>query len=263
MHSLPMNEIDTTKSLNSLQSDAANRRLLRLLKRDRLLAEEYDAASQSLYRWWWECLRESEDYAAALRGDRGEPFSGLVQDFGDLDEAFPLWWLRKGRMLFAEQVHGATVAELEELRTAKDGNWLLATRDAARPSLYLRIPLTEDRRDIMRQVAELVDQAQTKRHHEIEVATQPRRTFYPDQRIRLDTIKTLLAVWRARKDTEEQWWQTGERLGYWPQFACLPADDEATIKHKRRIMTLTVQRFQKTAAKLIDYSARGDFPRVK
>ena len=263
MHSLPMNEIDTTKSLNSLQSDAANRRLLRLLKRDRLLAEEYDAASQSLYRWWWECLRESEDYAAALRGDRGEPFSGLVQDFGDLDEAFPLWWLRKGRMLFAEQVHGATVAELEELRTAKDGNWLLATRDAARPSLYLRIPLTEDRRDIMRQVSDLIDQALAKRRLEIQAATTPKRTIYPDQRIRLDTIKTLLAVWRARKKNAEQWWQTGERLGYWPQFTCQPTDDEATIKHKRRIMTLTVQRFHKTTTKLIEFAAKGDFPRVK
>lgn len=258
-----MNEIDTTKPLNSLSSDAATRRLLRLLKRDRLLAQEYDAASKSLYRWWWACLRESEDYAAALHGERGEPFRGVAQDFGDLDEAFPLWWLRTGRMLFAEQVHPATVAEVDELKTAQDGNWLLATRDAARPSLYLRIPLTEDRRDIMRQVAELVDQAQTKRHHEIEVATQPRRTFYPDQRIRLDTIKTLLAVSRARKDTDEQWWQTGERLGYWPQFTCQPSDDDAEIKHKRRIMTLTVQRFHKTAAKLIGFAAKGDFPRVK
>ena len=135
--------------------------------------------------------------------------------------------------------------------------------DEARPNLDLRIPLTLDRREILRQVDAMVASQHAKRAEEIKAALSPRRGFYPDQRIRRDTIETLLEVWRARKDTDEAWWQTGERLGHWPQFTPTPEDDAAEAKRKRRLMTLTLQRLHKMAANLIDYAARGDFPRVK
>lgn len=238
-------------------------RLVRLLRRDRLLEDEWEAVSGSDVKWWWECLRESEDYAAALRGERGEPFKSMADDFGELEESFPVWWLRRGRLLFAEQVLHAKAAELPELLTAKDGVWFVTTRDKARPSLYLRVPLLSDRREIMRQVGELVDHALQKRQDEIAAALRPKRTLRTSQRLRRDTLQTLLAVWRARKSTDEPWWLTGERLGYWPQFKCLPSDDEDAIKQKRRIMSLTVQRHHRMATKLIEFAARGDFPRLK
>jgi hypothetical protein len=249
--------------LSQLNNDVLKKKRLARIKSVQTLFDEHKAANESLYRWWWECLRESEEYAAALRGERGEPYAGVAADFGQLGEHFTFWWEEAGRFLFGPAVYDAHVADLDAETPRRIGGAMAVWRDEARPCLYLRIPLTHDRRAIMREVGELVDTALSKRASDIAAASTPTRTFYPDQRIRLDTIKTLLAVWRARKDTEEQWWQTGERLGYWPQFTCQADKDEAEVKHKRRIMTLTVQRFHKTAAKLIDYSARGDFPRVK
>ena len=75
-------------------------------------------------------------------------------------------------------------------------------------------------------------------------------------------INTLLKVWRARK-AAEGWCEIGERLSLRPEFTVQPDDDADTIKHKRRMMTLTVQRYHKMAATMIDFAARGDFPRVK
>lgn len=241
-----------------------NRTNLRELQRRDLINEEYEALSkQALYRLWWECLTLSEDYAAARRKERGEPFASVAEDFGELGGHFELWWLERGRMLFGEQVHHATVAELDVLRVTERGDRMVAWRDRARPSLYLRIPLTLERRDIIRQINELLDFQLAKRAHEIDAAKHPRRTIYPDQRMRIATIETLLDVWRARKSTDEEWWQTGERLGVRDEFNCHPGDDAATIKRKRRLMTQTMQRYHHMAAKLIQFAAMGDFPRVK
>lgn len=253
----------TAKPLEINSDDEFIRQRLRRIRDTAVLHAEHEAANGSLYRWWWECLRESEDYAAALRGERGEPYAGVARDFGQLGSHFTLWWEETGRFLFGTAVYSAHVVDMETEQPRIAAGTMEVWRDEARPSLYLRIPLTLDRREIMREVGELVDHALSKRASDIAAASTPRRTFYPDQRIRLDTIKTLLAVWRARKGTDEQWWQTGERLGYWPQFTCQPNDHDTEIKRKRRIMTLTVQRFHKTAAKLIGYAAVGDFPRVK
>lgn len=227
------------------------------------LRDEEEQAEKTLYRYWWECLLESAEYAAALRGELGEPYASMAREFGDLREHFALWWVSTGRLSFAGQAMQPSVAEMEVLRKSKNREMMLVWDDRARPNLYLRVPLTLDRREIMRQVDAMVASQQAKRADEIEAARNPRRGFYPDQRIRRDTIETLLEVWRARKGTEEAWWQTGERLGHWPQFTPTPEDDPAEAKRKRRLMTLTLQRLHKMAAKLIDYAARGDFPRLK
>jgi hypothetical protein len=241
-----------------------NRGNLRDFTRIGVIKEEYEEVTkQGLYRLWWACLTLSEDYAAARRGERGEPFASVAEDFGELGGHFELWWLERGRLLFGEQVYHATVAELDVLRVTERGDRMVAWRDRARPSLYLRIPLTLERRDIIRQINELLDFHLAKRAHEIDAAKHPPRTIYPDQRMRIATIETLLKVWRARKDTIDEWWETGEWLGVREEFNCKPDDDAATIKRKRRLMTQTMQRYHHMAAKLIQFAAMGDFPRVK
>lgn len=241
-----------------------NRANLRDFARIDVIKDEYEEViKQALYRLWWECLTLSEDYAAACRGKRGEPFASVASDFGELGHDFLLWWFERGRLLFGEQVHHAKVAELDELRVTERGDRMVAWRDRARPSLYLRIPLTLERRDIIRQINELLDVQLAKRAEEIAAAKHPRRMIYPDQRMRIGTIETMLAVWRARKSADEDWWQTGERLSVREEFSSKPGDDAATIKRKRRLMTQTVQRYHHMAAKLIQFAAMGDFPRVK
>ena len=237
----------------------------RAILRERIDPElfyEIKLASRSHYRLWWRCLKESEDYQAALEGLRPDPWASMAQDFGYLFLDFRTWWVVTGRHLFAEQVYQATVRELEFTLTEADEIKLLNLQDDIRPNLYVRIPLTQGRRAILNQLEKLIDRGLERYQREIAEANTPKRGFYPDQRIRSETIKTLLAVWRARK-FDEDWYAIGERLKLRPEFNILSADDADTIKHKRRMMILNVQRYHKMANALIDFAAKGDFPRVK
>lgn len=254
-----------------MSNDTAGRDQKWLIDRENLsladaiddLREEYLAAANSLYRWWWESLRESEDYAAALRGERGEPFASMAKDFGELGDDFALWWLSRGRILFGQQVHPFTVGEVDVLDGGSTSDRMTIWKDAARPTLYLRIPLTLERREIMSQVGELVDLNQQKQLVAIQATKEPRRAIYPDQRIRPATIKTLMEVWRLRKNTGEDWWKIGENLALRDDFTTHPNDSELTVKRKRRLMSQTVHRYHAMAGKLIEFAARGEFPRVK
>lgn len=243
------------------------------LDQDEWLLWEYSAARDTLYRRWWECLTESEDYQRALSGELGEPWAGMARDFGDLDQTFMAWWFDRGRYLFADEVYTPSVRRLRPFVPAKGSEMgyvplpsqdlMLTWHDTARPMLNLAIPLTLDRSEIVRQVERLVKSAKQRSVEATEAGQSPRRNLYPDQRIRMATIDTLLRIWRARKASNEEWWQIGEREKLRDQFTCQPDDNAETIKRKRRLMTLTVQRYHKMAGALIDFAARGDFPRVK
>ena len=80
----------------------------------------------------------------------------------------------------------------------------------------------------------------------------------------MTTFPTLLAVWEAHKAAPEKPdWQIGEELNLSPIHVVHSRDDEEEIKYKHRMMSLTVQRLQRRAKSLIDFAAKGDFPRFK
>ncbi len=82
--------------------------------------------------------------------------------------------------------------------------------------------------------------------------------------MRLPTLELLYKVWQARKAMPDAaWWEIGEHLALSPVFIPSINDDEKEIAYKRRCMTLVVQRYHRKATALIDFAARGDFPRVK
>lgn len=214
------------------------------------------AAMDSLYRWWWECLKESAEYDEALRGKLGQPWAGMAADFGELEDSFSDWWMVRGRGLLGDQVYQPAV-----LRLSSAAEFV---KDDVRPNMLLEVPLTTSRKEIIKQFTQLLDEALVKRPERSARGSGIRRELYPDQRMRLETIKSLLEVWKARKGADDEaWWQTGERLGHWTQYHSLPNDDAAAIKEKQRLMTLTVQRLHRMATALIDFAAKGDFPRVK
>lgn len=219
------------------------------------LAEEWEAAASSAYRWWWECLRESDDYARALRGELGEPLAGMAADFGDLEAKFELWWLLRGRKLVGSEVYQPRVMQL----LSRDQY----VSDDMRPNMLVEVPLTTARKDIIKQFTQALDAALAKQSEPQTSFSGIRRQLYADQRMRPGTVEQLLKVWRARRGATEDWWETGERLGYWPHYHCLPEDDEVAGKEKRRLMSVSVQRLHRMAASLIKFAAMGDFPRVK
>ena len=225
---------------------------LTLLRDNSVARAQYEAASSGLLRLWYEALRESDDYALAQRGELGEPWASMHKDFGSLEDSFASWWVTTGRRLFADTVYNGQVRQFE-LKQLPD-------TDPLQPSIFVEIPLGLSRAQITREFHKLLDAVLGPEEHRAR-PRKPRR-FYKDQRLKLPTIKNMLAVWRLRKQGID-WHTIGEQLMLSPSFAASSSDDEATVKEKRRLMSITTQRLHRMAGALIDNAARGDFPRVK
>lgn len=217
---------------------------------------ELAAARDSAYFWWWMFLKESRDYRRALSGRTEEPFASMARDFGRLGDNFDYWWLTRGREIFAEQL------ALPKVRSLEHG--VQVNLDQINPKLVLEVPLTIRRAAILRQIGKLLDE-----HHEgaklrvFEHGTAKRKLYAPS-RMRLPTLKVLYDVWKARKEAPNgEWHEIGEKLRLSPAFIPYAHDSKEEVKYKRRCMTLVVQRFHRKAEALINFAARGDFPRVK
>lgn len=217
---------------------------------------ELKAAEDSFYYWWWAFLKESREYRRAVSGSADEPYAGMARDFGQLGFSFEHWWFLRGRDLFEEQVAIPRVRKLEHGEAAN--------YEGVNAKLVLELPLTIRRQTILRQVNKLLDQHHTGQKLRVHEYSTAKRRLYPDQRIRKTTFPALMAVWQDRKrNRQEEWWETGERLNLSPIHTVEPGDDTDNIAWKHRMMTLTVQRLHRKAKALIDFAARGDFPRFK
>lgn len=218
---------------------------------------ELTGARTSLYYWWWRFLKESLAYRAARMGElRDEPWAGVARDFGHLYEDFDDWWYQTGRMLFAEQ------ASVPRVRVLEDREQI--SYELSNASLFLEIPLTIKRRTILRQLNRLLDANHPGQSLRVYSHSTARRRVYPHQRIRLTTFPTLLAVWDAhRAHPDKPAWAIGEELNLSPIHVAQPEDEASDVKYKHRMMSLTVQRLQRKAMSLIDFAARGEFPRFK
>ena len=224
--------------------------------RDRDRDTELAAARESFYYWWWAFLRETREYRSAVRGRCPRNMKALVKDFGRLGSNFDRWWLEFGRNIFAERFDRARVRKLEQGEPA-NYNGLL-------PKLVVELPLSRKRRSIIRQVNQLLDEYHAGARFEPLKFSMAQRKLYPKQRIRLTTFEPLMRVWQERmRHMRDPWWKTGERLGLSPIYRVEVTDDTDDIAHKRRMMTLTVQRQYRRAKALIDFAGKGDFPRFK
>jgi hypothetical protein len=225
---------------------------LALIEGNEIARSQYLAASEGLLALWWTALSESDDYARALKGELGEPWASMAKDFGPLEKNFALWWVTRGRHLFADTIFKGEVRQFDVTQ--------LPDTDPLHPAIYVEIPLGLSRSQITRELNKLLDAVLG--DDEDRPRPPKRRKFYKDQRLKLPTIRNMLAVWRLRKQGID-WQDIGEQLKLSATFAANPNDDDDTAKEKRRLMSITTQRLHRMAAALIDYAARGDFPRVK
>ena len=215
------------------------------------------AARDSLYYWWWRFLKESPEYLAAQFGQVAkEPWASVARDFGNPRADFETWWYRTGRMLFAEQTSVPRVRVLEEREQV--------SHELSNRSLFVEIPLTIKRTTILRQLNRLLDANHPGSSLRVYSHSTARRGLYPHQRIRLTTFPVLLDVWEAFKSLPERpAWQIGEDLRLSPIHIVGSNDSDDEVKYKHRMMSLTVQRLHRRAKSLIDFAAKGDFPRFK
>lgn len=226
---------------------------LQLLKHSPAAKEELQVAMDGLMFQWWRALTLSDEFAAAQRGERGEPWASVAKDFGPLYGDFGIWWAHRGMNLFARSVHVPTVRKMLPSEPILD--------DAVRPTLYLAIPLDLGRQVISRQINRLVDKE--REAFGIDKDPPERRDFYTDQRLHLPTIAKMLDVYETRKAGKLEWWEIGEQHDVSEAARPAEGDEEAATKQKRRLMTLATQRLYRMATALIDFAARGDFPRIK
>ncbi len=217
---------------------------------------ELAAARNSPYYWWWAFLKESREYRRALSGRTEEPFASMARDFGRLGDSFDRWWLRTGREIFAEQMALPSVRVLE--------HGVTVNLDQINAKLVVELPLTIRRATILRQINRLLDEHHQGGQLRVYRHGTAKRRLYAASRMRLPTLKVLHDVWMTRKNQPEiTWWEIGETLRISPAFEPGPHDSAQEIAYKHRCMTLVVQRHHRKAAALIDFAARGDFPRVK
>lgn len=225
---------------------------LELIKHNAAARAQYEAAKDGLLRLWYDALRESDDYASALRGELGEPWASVATDFGPVDGGFDFWWVSRGRYLFGDTVLRGEVLQIDPKQPPRP--------DPLHPAIYVEIPLALTRAQITRELNKLLNKVLG--DEDDRPRPPKRRKFYKDQRLKLPTIRNMLAVWRLRKQGME-WHDIGQQLNLSATFAASPNDDEDTAKEKRRLMSITTQRLHRMAAALIENAARGDFPRVK
>ena len=217
---------------------------------------ELQQARKSQYFWWWRFLQESRDYRRALSGKADEPFASMVRDFGRLGGDFDWWWLRTGREIFSEQLALPKVRELE--------HGVRVNLDQINPKIALELPLTIRRSTILRQINLILD-----KHHDgaklrVMKHGTAKRKLYPQSRMRNTTLELLYRVWIARKENPtEEWHTTGEKLRLSPTFIPTSRDNDKEVKYKNRCLAIIVQRYHRKSIALIEFAARGDFPRVK
>jgi len=180
----------------------------------------------------------------------------MARDFGRLGDEFNYWWLRTGRNIFAEQM------ALPKVRLLAHG--VIVNLDQINPKLVLELPLTIRRATLLRQINRLLDDHHQGAKLRVMRHATAKRKLYPQSRMRLDTLRVLYDVWTMRKaNPDMSWHATGEQLRLSPVFIPTPADDAWEVKYKQRCMTIVVQRYHRKATALIDFAARGDFPRLK
>jgi len=218
--------------------------------------QELTAARNSAYYWWWAFLRESGDYRRALSGRAEEPFASMARLFGRLGDKFDYWWLRTGREIFAEQM------ALPRVRALEHG--VTVNLDQINKKLVLEIPLTIRRSTILKQINAELDKVHEGARLRVMKHGSAKRKLYAQSRMRLPTLKILYDVWIAKKQHPDRTWHAiGELLNLSPVFIASTTDSELEVEYKNRCMTIVVQRYYRKAAALIDFAARGDFPRIK
>jgi hypothetical protein len=218
-----------------------------------------DEFNQSLFPLLIRCLENSENYKKALEGQLGEPYAGVAADLGDVfafKGLIHLWWFMHGKRVFGEFKEFNKVRPFFADQKPKS--------EAFKLDFIIKVPLSLNRKDAIHQFTEIFDEQRLFAKAIGLLTDKPKRQLFPDQRLRRQTIENMLNVWEEHKYyPNKPWWKIGEELKISSELITNELDDEEVIKHKNRMMTLTVQRLYRMAGNLIEFAAQGDFPRVK
>jgi hypothetical protein len=226
---------------------------------------EASEASESVYRWWWECLRLSPvlwfAHETGLKPTDPD-VARVVNAFGDLRMGnFSKWWRETGRKIFAESKRPSKVAlldlgQLQEHRFDPD-------------KIYIEVPLTIRQQTIVKQFKEVL--ASQHEGRALNLAEHSDAEFkLHTKRYRLHTLQNEYWVLLYRLlHSDIEVWRIGDRLQVAPQHRVRDANGAIANTHeyahgkldvpKHSLTSLTGRHLYKARFALLN-AERGGFP---
>lgn len=211
--------------------------------------EELKGAEQSLYKWWWEFLRESQEYPPKGRGKKNPEIVKLYGIFGDLGDDFRTWWTGRGRYAFCEPT-GSSVGVLYD--SAWDGPDIDPDEDRLGTVPELLIVLVYKDRNQKHIIDDF--RIALQKHHpgkELKEDYFKKSEIALFQKSRRDTkaFPRILKAWRlAQKSQKPNWTWIGRQL---------TGGKASKAKNLNKI----AHQYYERAKKIIGYAARGEFPK--
>jgi hypothetical protein len=227
---------------------------------DKPLSEAYQ--QRSPYYWWWQFLRRNEQYRACCEADGKGELAALYADFGNVvqHDNFKEWWAERGYRLFAEKRKPVKLAELKDA-SEWDSEW---TREAV---MVIAVPLDLPKRYLQGFFAKLLKERHSGKRGRKALSDEDASTAsYPLHRnVSVRTLRTQLAVYDAvtakqRGEDKRTLAKIGADLKLVPTAMPLVRDDKITAEDKRNVMTATVGRYFRDARRIVENTAKGQFP---
>jgi hypothetical protein len=247
----------------------------------RNIAAELAEVETSVYRWWYEFLRLSEDYWFLCRQSRGgEPrtndkrFAQVYRDFGDVQLPFHHWWRIRGRRIFRETMAPSIV------RLVNPNNVYPKSQSSRWGSLIIEVPLSLTRNRIMRQVGKILDEHESERPR---LRVEASNSKYPINPVRyqlhtLQTTHDVHCLYRELIQYPEARNLSRQERGFSPvnldvdQFrigrilhlnraAERLIGDDREVARRKNTMRATVGRYLSRAKLLIANVELGEFPK--
>jgi len=233
-----------------------------------------NAAMNSIYYWWFEYLKLSNNYWWLCKGRnvlyaKSPKLIKEGEDFGDIFQLdFRQWWVKVGSELFVEQLDLPAVKKID----SNISNRSIIQND----KVIVEIPLNMTEQTIKKQVLEIVrNQAQRK----IRRTTSAKRKLAKLKRIRIDVLETARDIWclnqvailatTGAKGFENvnpaklSLYEIGKRTNL--VESCMPkaTDSIDASRRKRNGMKVAVKRMLSRADALIANAEIGIFPSFK
>jgi hypothetical protein len=226
---------------------------------------EASEAAESVYRWWWECLRLSPVLWFATETGftpREAAVAKVAEAFGDLRSGnFNKWWRETGRKIFAESKRPSrvTVLDLSQLNRHRfDAN-----------KIYIEVPLTIRQQTIVRQFKGVLAEAHEGRA--LNLAKHSNAEFkLHTKSYQLHTLQNeyWVLVYRLLHPSIETW-RIGDRLQVAPQhrirdaYGNIPDPDlygrYKPNRHLNGLTSMTGRYLYKARFALLN-AERGSFP---
>jgi hypothetical protein len=206
----------------------------------------------SVYYWWWEYLRRSEDYLKCCENGGKGKCSKVYKDFGDIrTKTFKRWWLdeNRGVSLFAQESLDDTVRILSE------------GEKASNPDEFLTIsfPINLPKKLLEKRFKAIIDESH-KGSRGRQLAKKAKAKYLFTGQPNIEGLRTALRVYDfAKENPHLKLWEIGNEL---PKFQLSnktgPKDPDFDDKKNR--LGATVKRYLTRVEKRIQSVALGQFP---